>query len=77
MRLLLKPTQQGKKMPEESNVEINLENVEEIAEGVIGYLESIQDKYTELEMIFAITTIYNSVISALEDRGDSVEQIND
>ena len=64
-------------MPEESNVEINLENVEEIAEGVIGYLESIQDKYTELEMIFAITTIYNSVISALEDRGDSVEQIND
>ena len=64
-------------MPEESNVEISVENVKEIAEGVIGYLESIQDKYTELEMVCAITTIYNSVIFALEDRVDSVEQSDD
>lgn len=64
-------------MIEESDVETSIENVKEIAEGVLGYLESIQDKYTELEMIYAITTIYNSVISALEDRAANVEQIND
>lgn len=64
-------------MPEESNVETNLENVREIAEGVLDYLESIQDKYTELEMICAITAIYNSVISALEDRAANVEPSND
>ena len=64
-------------MIEDSDVETSIENVKEIAEGVLGYLESIQDKYTELEMIYAITTIYNSVISALEDRAANVEQIND
>ena len=77
MRLLLKPTQQGKKMTEESNVETSFENVEEIAEGILDYLESIQDKYTELDMIYAIATIYGSLISALEDRVDSVEQSDD
>lgn len=64
-------------MTEESSVEVNLENVKEIAEGILDYLESIQDKYTELEVICAITTIYNSVISALEDRAANEEQSND
>ena len=77
MRLLLKPTQQGKKMAEESNVETSLENVEEIAESILDHLESIQNKYTELEMIYAIATIYGSLISALEDRAANVEQSDD
>lgn len=77
MRLLLKPTQQGKKMAEESNVETSLENVEEIAESILDHLESIQNKYTELEMIYAIATIYGSLISALEGRAANVEQSDD
>ena len=77
MRLILKPAQQGKKMTEETNIEISLKNVKEIGESILDHLESIQDKYTELEMICAITTIYNSVISALGDRVDSVEQSDD
>ena len=64
-------------MTEETNIEISLKNVKEIAESILDRLESIQDKYTELEMIFAITTIYKSVISALEDRAVSVEQSDD
>ena len=64
-------------MTEESNVETNLENVEEIGESILDHLESIQDKYTELEMIFAIIAIYKSVISALEDRAANVEQSDD
>lgn len=64
-------------MTEESSVEVNLENAEEIAEGILDYLESIQDKYTELEVICAITTIYSRLVSVLEDRATNVEQIND
>ena len=36
-------------MTEETNIEINLESVEEIGESILDHLESIQDKYTELE----------------------------
>ena len=64
-------------MTEETNIEISLKNVEEIGESILDHLESIQDKYTELEMICAIVRIYNSVISALGDRVDSVEQSDD
>lgn len=64
-------------MTEETDVEISLENVKEIGESILDHLESIQNKYTELEMICAITAVYNSVISALEDRVDSVEQSDD
>lgn len=65
-------------MTEETDVEIMLEkNVREIGESILDHLESIQDKYTELEMICAITTIYNSVISALGDRVENMEQSND
>ena len=64
-------------MIEESDVETSIENIKKIAEGVLGYLESIQDKYTELEMVCAITTIYGSLISALEDRAANVEQSDD
>ena len=64
-------------MSEEINVKTKLDNIKKIVEGVLNYLESIQDKYTELEMICAITTIYNSVISALEDRVENMEQSND
>ena len=77
MRLILKPAQQGKKMTEETNIEISLKNVKEIGESILDHLESIQDKYTELEMICAITAVYNSVILALGDRMDSVEQSDD
>ena len=64
-------------MSEEINVETNLENVKEISEGILNYLESIQDKYTELEMVCAIASVYNSVISVLKDRVANVEQSND
>ena len=64
-------------MTEETNIEISLKNVKEIGESILDHLESIQDKYTELEMICAIVRIYNSVISALGDRVDSVEQSDD
>ena len=64
-------------MTEETNIEISLKNGKEICESVLGYLESIQDKYTELEMVCAITTIYGSLISALEDRAANVEQSDD
>ena len=64
-------------MTEETNIEISIKNVKEIGESILDHLESIQNKYTELEMICAITTVYNSVISALGDRVDSVEQSDD
>lgn len=52
---------------EEEIVEINREAVKELAEGVLDYLETQQDKYSAMEMVYAIITIYKGMVLTMQD----------
>lgn len=52
---------------EEEIVEINREAVKELAEGILDYLETQQDKYSAMEMVYAIITIYKSMVLTVQD----------
>lgn len=52
---------------EEEIVEINREAVKELAEGILDYLETQQDKYSAKEMVYALVTIYESMVLTMQD----------
>ena len=52
---------------EEEIVEINREAVKELAEGILDYLETQQDKYSAMEMVYALITIYESMVLTMQD----------
>jgi len=52
---------------EEEIVEINREAVKELAEGILDYLETQQDKYNAMEMVYALIAIYESMVLTVQD----------
>lgn len=52
---------------EEEIVEINREAVKELVEGILDYLETQQDKYSAMEIAYAIITIYKGVVLTVQD----------
>jgi len=55
----------------EQVVEVNTARVATLAESILDHLETLQEDYSELEMVYAVVTIYEGMVATIQERIDA------
>lgn len=58
----------------EQVVEVNTARVATLAESILDHLETLQEDYSELEMVYAVVTIYEGMAATIQERIDAAEK---
>ena len=58
----------------EQVVEVNSARVSTLAESILDHLETLQEDYSELEMVYAVVTIYEGMAATIQERIDAAEK---
>ena len=61
----------------EQVVEVNTTRVATLAESILDHLESLREDYSELEMVYAVITIYEGIAATIQERINAAEKDSD
>lgn len=61
----------------EQVVEVNTARVATLAESILDHLETLQEDYSELEMVYAVITIYEGIAATIQERINAAEKDSD